>query len=140
MSDKKFHVSNASGKLTVNNPANKIFAVKNRCYRLDFSRCNVDKYPADKKSFKAVIELLKTISGSTGYKDLLSVGYHPLCKKGNSKESAYIEKLMKENQVIYSLDVFHRGASNGKIRLLYSENTDDAYLLHVLNCYIDDHD
>lgn len=71
---------------------------------------------------------------------MLSVGYHPLCKKGNGKESAYIEKLIKENQTIYSLDVFHRGGSNGKIRLLYTENADDAYLLHILNCFIDDHD
>ena len=140
MSDKNFRVSEASNKrLTIKNPSDKLLRIKNKNFRLDFSKCDVDKYPTDKKSFKAVIELLRVISNSTECKDLCSVGYHPLCNKGNGKESAYIKKLIRENQKIFSLDVFHRGGSNGNIRLLYAENTDYSCLLHILNCYIDDH-
>lgn len=109
-------------------------------FHLDFSDCRTDAYPKNKADFKAIIDLLSTISNSSSEKDLKKSGWHPLSNKGNGKHSNFISSKIKEFNKVYSLDVQHRGGSNGKWRLLLYVDFDDARLLHVLDCFIDDHD
>lgn len=50
-------------------------------FLLDFSKCRTDAYPKNKADFKAIIDLLSTISNSSSTKDLKENGWHPLSKQ-----------------------------------------------------------
>lgn len=132
---KKFSVSSQK-TLAVVSP--KKFSVTEH-YSLDFSSCSVRSYPSDKVSFSAVIETLSALSKASRHEDLQSKGWHKIVSKGIGKSSEYIQSLIRKYGTVNSLDVFHRNGKNGNIRLLYAPSYDNAFLLQILDCYIDDH-
>lgn len=133
--NKKFSVLQPSFEVE----KSKSFSVVQK-FHLDFSDCRTAAYPKSKNDFKAIIDLLAEISKSSELKDLNKNGYHPLSNKGNGKQSGFISSKIQEFKNVHSLDVYHRGSSNGKWRLLFYIDFADPRLLHILDCFIDDHD
>lgn len=50
-------------------------------FHLDFSDCRTDAYPKNKADFKAIIDLLSTISNSSSEKDLKEKRLAPIVKQ-----------------------------------------------------------
>lgn len=132
---KTFSVTNP----TFNVNKSKTFTVAQK-FHLDFSNCCIGEYPKSKSDFSAIINLLSKMSSSSNFQDFISNGHHALSNKGNGKQSTYISNFLQKYKSVYSLDVYHRGSKNGKWRLFYYVDFDDSRLLHILDCFINDHD
>lgn len=130
-------------KLTVSNSATKKFTVdENKNLEidqkliLDFTKCDTKEYPSNRNDFEMIIKTFQAVNTN----NLSSRDDHKLVKKNKGKNAVRITKFINDYKNVHSLDVGHRNGTNGNMRLLYTRDETFSNILHVLDCFIDDHD
>ena len=102
---------------------------------LKFCNCGDYDTPSSKQDFKKLVDTLKAFS-TAGLLEGRDV--HPLSVDSNyPKTTALVKKYLP--LTLYSVDVCHRGGSNGKYRLVYHIDNENSNIGHVVAVYIDTH-
>lgn len=114
---------------------NKTLVIRRR-FTLDFSFCDCKDYPSQKREFESLIDALKSFSREN---PLAGKNPHKLDKKGNVRNSGYIQQLINNHNAVWSIDACPRNGQSGDKRVLFTYDDKRQGVVYILNCFIDTH-